>query len=670
MGRHWGRTTREQPAALRPGYLALLAGVLGLALAIFAWYEVREARRIVRSAMEEGAASLVEAVARAGENALRADAEMEALVVERLLDNARAIRLLEGTLSAAALERLALQNGLHQAALLAPDGRCLLSSSPWEAHDADLAARLEQVWRGDREMRVVFGQNDRWVAAAVRHAQGGAVLVAADAAQLLELRRAAGFGRLVRELGANPGVAYVVLQDPAGILAASEGVEELGRIAGDVFLEEALGAGRARSRLTEQAGQEIFETAMGFALADGDSSLLRIGLSATALEAEEGRVRRRLGLLAGLLVVLGAAGVGLVTVRQNNVLLREAYDWIQTYSARILANMADAVVATDPRGRIRVFNRAAERVFQLSSPQAVGRTCTEILGGGVSALEETLQTGEEVQGQTCRYRIRQGPEVTLSISTSLIRDSRGELETAVAVIQDLTEHRALEEEVRRRERLAAMGQLAAGVAHEVRNPLNAIGLIVQRLEREFEPQADRDEYLGLVRTVRGEVARVNRIVQQFLEYSRPPALDLQEADLEGILDEALQVAAARAGTRGVALERRFGGVGPVRLDPEQVKQAVLNLLDNAVEATEEGHVEVATRLLDGWVAVEVRDTGRGIAPEHRERVFDLYFTTRPNGTGLGLSLVHRIVAEHGGRVEVRSQVGEGTVFTVLLPRRE
>ena len=673
MDRRRGRRRADPkwPAALRPGYLAALAGLLALVLAAFAWYEMRAARHTIRSAMEEGAISLVEAVARAGENALRADARIEELAASRLLDNARLVRRLEerGGLSEDLLRRIVTEHDLYRIRVFDPEGRQLLAAPSGLAGGEVPEPFLQPLWQGAQEEVVArYGEGEQWLAGAVRRREGGAIAVEADAAQLVELRRQAGVGRLIQEIGSNPGVAYVVLQDREGILSASRGLEQLPRIAGDRFLEEAVAGDEARSRLTDYGRQEVLESVMAFAVDEETDGLLRVGLSAAALKAEERRVGLRLGVLAGLLAVLGVAGAGLVTVRQNYALLDEAYAHIQVYSRRILEQMADAVVATDPQGRIEVFNQAAERLFGLTAGQAMGRTCRDLLGGEMSVLEQTLGSGEEVQGRICRCRSPQGRDLVLSVSTSLIRDGQGQVETGVAVIQDLTERTALEADLRRRERLAAMGELAAGVAHEVRNPLNAIGLIAQRLEREFAPAADREEYLGLARTVRGEVERVDRIVAQFLRFARPPALVLRDVDLESVIEDAVRVVEPRARQKGLGIERAFGGAGRVRLDREQVVQALLNLLNNAVEATQEGRVRVTTRPGEGWVEVEVEDTGQGILPDDLERIFDLYFTTKPEGTGLGLSLVQRIAAEHGGRVEVRSQPRQGAAFRMRLPR--
>lgn len=221
----------------------------------------------------------------------------------------------------------------------------------------------------------------------------------------------------------------------------------------------------------------------------------------------------------------------------------------------------------------------------------------------------------------------------------------------------------------RKDRMTAMGELASGVAHEIRNPLNAIGMIVQRFEREFVPTEDTEEYRALARTVRSEVDRVNAIIYQFLNFARPPKLHREPVDLQTFLEETVAVVASKAEARGIVLGREFDSTGILSLDREQMRQAVLNLLMNAIDATPAGG-SITLRSIAGGkdiVLIEVIDTGSGIRREIRERIFDPYFTTKEEGTGMGLSLTHQIVAEHGGSIEVESEGGEGSVFRIRIP---
>jgi len=690
---------------LSPASIAALAAGIALVVGGVALREVRQARQEVLGVLKQEASSLIESIAIAGERAIRSYGEIEDLVADRLLDSGRLLRRLDerGPLSDDLLTRVAQENSIYRIAVFDREGRQVSQGHGEQGDDffpQRVPERVVALLRDQDEAVIGFigeGQGSgRRFAVAVRSARGGAIVLSVDAAHMLDFRRSIGVGRLIQDVGENAWIDYVVLQDEEGIVSASKGITTMHSIAGDPFLEAALRGGADTTRVTMFGGRETFEVVQPFLVSEGRMGLLRVGLSMDAVRKAERRVAVGIGVVIGLLTGAVAALIGLIAVRQSHALLRRAHVRLESTTGNILSGMADAVVAVDREGRITVFNRAAEQIFGYAASEAVGRPCADLIAAPTPALEETISRGEPVADLECHYETRRGRRLVLSVSTALLRDDEGRVDGGVAVIHDLTERKRLEEEARRRDRLTAMGELASGVAHEVRNPLNAIGVIAQRLRREFTPAEDAEGYRALVDTVRAEVARVNGIVRQFLEFARPPRLNPRETDVAGLLEEAVRVVESRAGEKGLTIRRLFDGVGNAALDPDQIKQALLNLLTNAIEATERGEITVSARtetekrrngetgkefLTDspplpfsgsggrGWVEVTVADTGRGIPPENLSRIFDLYFTTHPEGTGLGLSLVHRIVAEHGGRIDVDSEVGRGTTFTITLPRR-
>ncbi len=232
----------------------------------------------------------------------------------------------------------------------------------------------------------------------------------------------------------------------------------------------------------------------------------------------------------------------------------------------------------------------------------------------------------------------------------------------------LAEVRLMEEERRRSERLTSMGRLAGGVAHEIRNPLNAVSIIAQRLKAEFTPVENRDEYVSLLTTVRSEIARIGAIVEAFLRYARPPKLQFTRVRLGETAEEAAQIIAEQARLHRVSLHLEIDSKLECRCDPDQFKQALLNIMLNAMEAINaDGGITVRARREHRGVVLEVADSGPGIPDEVIPSIFDPYFTTKDSGTGLGLSEVHRIITSHGGSVRAGNIPGEGAVFTIFLP---
>lgn len=246
-------------------------------------------------------------------------------------------------------------------------------------------------------------------------------------------------------------------------------------------------------------------------------------------------------------------------------------------------------------------------------------------------------------------------------SLTLLRREKARIEREV---------RALEAEKSLGERLVAMGALAGGVAHEIRNPLNTIAMAAQRLELQLDPVRHRERYLDVVRAIRGETQRIERIVDDFLRVARPQPANKRPQSPTAALEPIRDSFASLAAARDVDFACDLPELPEVRFDGDQLRQAVLNLLLNALQAVAPGtgRVRLAAEVDERWLRVSVADNGPGVPAEKRGRIFDLYYSTRADGTGLGLPLVHRIAVDHGGRVELADAPGGGAVFTLHLER--
>jgi signal transduction histidine kinase len=237
------------------------------------------------------------------------------------------------------------------------------------------------------------------------------------------------------------------------------------------------------------------------------------------------------------------------------------------------------------------------------------------------------------------------------------------------------EYKAIQEDVRRLEadralsaKLAAMGELASGVAHEIRNPLNAIGVIIQRLKREFDPKNDIAEYRELIDIVQKETERINGSVKQFLTLARPPVLNKTRADLNDCVAHVTSLFKPRAEEKGCRFDIALGTLPQIDIDTDLCHQALLNLFENALaEVDSDGRIEAKTYRKGKTCFLEISDNGPGIPDDKKERVFDLYYTTKPSGTGMGLPTVLRIVKEHGGRMDILDRPGGGTIFRMEFP---
>ena len=354
----------------------------------------------------------------------------------------------------------------------------------------------------------------------------------------------------------------------------------------------------------------------------------------------------------------------------------------QLYDEVLLDNLVTGVVAADAKGRVTVCNREAQRILQVAGTDSfIGRPAADLLPKPMwDEVQATLASGRDVRDRNLVLRPQSPDEKPVRFATAVFGGEGSVASGVLLVVQDTSAIRKLEEQVRRSDRLASIGTLAAGMAHEIKNPLVCLKTFIQLLPSRYDDPDFRNNFTPLLGN---EVERINTIVLQLLNFSRPVNPTLVPLSLHDTLDAAWQLAAQQIRAKGLVFERQYNAVRDDLLgDQNLLGQVFLNLLLNGIDAMENGGMlTVSTRTVDrqdpawhqrppeadAWIEVLVRDTGRGIAPEHRERIFDPFFTTKDTGTGLGLSVAHGIVLEHRGLIDVESVPGTGTCFRVLLP---
>jgi two-component system sensor histidine kinase AtoS len=340
----------------------------------------------------------------------------------------------------------------------------------------------------------------------------------------------------------------------------------------------------------------------------------------------------------------------------------------QTLNQNIMHSIADGVITVDIDGNITSANKSAEMLTGYTSAEIVDKPYKEIFCEGKhfnSLLLDTLATGASYIGVETDYPVK-NRSIHISISTSRLKDSTNQIIGAVVVFKDLTEQHRLQEQMLRAERLASLGEIMAGVAHEIRNPLTAIKGFVQYLQV-ADTEAERKEYMPVIIK---EVDRVNRVIETLLYFSRDCKADYKPMNINDLIEETL-VLVKNTGTRH-RLEFKLQlaqGLPWVEGDAEQLKQVLLNLLINAVQAVpEQGMIAIKTwQEQAGAVQVRITDTGQGIDEAELSKVFDPFFTTKAAGTGLGLAVVQRIMNAHNGRIDIQSEVGKGTAVTLEIP---
>jgi PAS domain S-box-containing protein len=392
-----------------------------------------------------------------------------------------------------------------------------------------------------------------------------------------------------------------------------------------------------------------------------------------------------------LLVLLS----GQLAIAIENVELYQRQQALRAFNEDIIQTMTNGLVVVDESARVTVFNQAAAALLGYHASEVVGQPLRDAVPGASSladAIEATLRHANETSPLRSRFEAtvrgsqaisaieigarrspgevsvlhRDGNVLPLAISASPLRDASGQVTGVVCLFEDLSEAKALEAERRRLDRLAALGEMSAVVAHEIRNPVAGIAVGVEYLSKSIPEESVHKQD---VKMILSEIERVNRILDDILSVARPFQLKLSSQAMPDIVEHVLHRYHTTFSNRAIHVIRRYAPSLPrVQVDRERIEQALTNLVLNAVEAMSTGGtLSLGLAAGDRWLTITVSDTGSGIPPEVQRRIFEPFFTTKVRGTGLGLAVTRRVIEEHGGTITLTSETGKGATFTVRVP---
>ncbi|KJR96382.1 MAG: hypothetical protein VR65_28000 [Desulfobulbaceae bacterium BRH_c16a] len=501
---------------------------------------------------------------------------------------------------------------------------------------------------------------------------------------------------LIEETAQLPGVLYITVTNRDGLVQASSNRELIGARLAGLLASGSQPSEKISWRFKDIGNQQqSFEVSRAFALIAGQGGgmhhqsgaimsqgddwcspggegggekVILVGLDPQPFQDAAREDLRNTAVISGVLIVLGMAGfISLFWLQSYRTSQRSLQD-TSAIADQVVKSLPVGLLATDKDGKISIYNKAAERITGLDLKNARGNEPASIMPANFCGLREYLDRGESISEKEMECEFTEDKAVPVSISASSIVNEEGNFVGQVLILRDLGEIRRLEEEVRRKEKLAAIGGLAAGVAHEIRNPLSSIKGIASYYKSKFADDSEDKEMAGVMIE---EVDRLGRVISQLLEFARPAELKLSPANLNEILEHSARLVKQEAIAKNIRIELDLTPKGePVVVDPDRLTQCFLNVYLNGLQAMENGgRLTISSYIKGGSFAVDIKDSGSGISVDDLAKIFDPYFTTKAKGTGLGLAIVHKIVEAHQGQVKVRSTIGQGTVFSFNLPLR-
>ena len=350
---------------------------------------------------------------------------------------------------------------------------------------------------------------------------------------------------------------------------------------------------------------------------------------------------------------------------------------METYVASLTRDSYDAFIGVDRDGTIRSWNRGAWVIFGWEPEEIVGESYEKMFPPEIDDHEEfqrmlkLLERRGYANDEEAFRLTKDGRRVVVSVTRTALKNAGGEFVGFSAIMRDITERKKMEQRLIHTERMSALGELAAVLAHEIKNPLNSMVINLEVLKGHLsgiEPTA-REKSEKYMRVLTDEIQRLNKVIRGFLDFAKPVALTFIDLSLNAVLKDLIDLVEPQARKNKITIAIDFASDLPlVSGDASQLKQAFLNLVLNAIHAMPDGGtLTLATQILPQRVVrVTVADTGEGIPKESLQKVFDLFFTTKADGSGLGLPTVQRIVSSHGGRIDVTSEAGKGTAFHVTF----
>jgi len=383
------------------------------------------------------------------------------------------------------------------------------------------------------------------------------------------------------------------------------------------------------------------------------------------LNASREDLRRAIGT-GILLLLLSIASFYFIFVINRYHSLTNSLRTMTNYISGVVESMPNGLISLDKNGKVKTINKNAILLLGLNNEKVLGKSLDDILPNCNTA--NALTPPIDVYNEQINCILNNGQVVPINITSSRLKDENKNTLGTIIMLSDLREIKLLEKKIKRSERLASLGQMAAGIAHEIRNPLSSIKGFAQYFRNKFDQDSEDWKYSSVMIT---EVNRLNRVIQDLLNFAKPRTPKFSPHSIEQLIKHTLKLIQPDMLERKIEVNKKFNkNIQQLWLDGDLITQALLNIFLNAIESMENsGQLTIKVETKNKIVEIDIIDTGNGISQENLSHIFDPFFTLKKGGTGLGLAIVYRIIEIHDGEIEVFSEPGKGTTFKIKLAIR-
>jgi two-component system sensor histidine kinase HydH len=498
--------------------------------------------------------------------------------------------------------------------------------------------------------------------------------------------------RLLNETSKQPDIAYLLVIDTNGVVLAHNDPEKIGTLYGNDLNKEHIASSRNMDwrEVVSGNGIKIFEVYSVFEPVQGmrhhqfgrhvmgksrptsapqskdSAQIIFVGLNMESIERAHQQDARHTIIMAAILLLISFAGLITVFLLQAFRTSQSSLARLTLFSEHLTENMPIGLLALDSAGKIAALNRTGEDLLGVQEKDIIGQRVEDNVPVAFKQLSQKLKNHSGVFESEMECSLSDGKRIPLEvIGTSLYGEDHSP-SGQIILFKDLREIKELKREIVRSQRLAAIGRLAAGVAHEIRNPLSSIKGFATYFRERYQDVAEDQQVAEIMI---GEVERLNRVISQLLEFARPLKIEKKEVSLPELLEHSLRMIEDDAIQKNITIKKDIHTIPQsVWLDGDRLKQVLLNLYLNALESMDEGGSLIVSAYVDDkTLTLKISDTGKGIPDNEIGSIFDPYYTTKSSGTGLGLAIVHKIIEACEGQISVQSKLGSGTEFLLHIP---